>query len=130
MSTYGDLPEFLDDMTEGQALDVFYQLSRKWGWAGTVFIRNDVETEWQNQQYDPETGLTSGEPLPDDVWDAVQDTWEWRKAMTARMCEVGSDMVRTAVEDVVRDAMTEDMPEGCGYSICKDCYPDEDAVDE
>lgn len=89
------------ELTEDEALSVFYALSVHYGWAGTVFTRGDAECEWQNQQYDFETGETPDAPLPDNVWNNILASWEWRKGIAETLTERGWDLVSNAVEEAI-----------------------------
>jgi len=90
------IKESLPSLTEDEALTVFWELQRQFGWAGTVFTRADAEQEWNNQQYDA-LGETPDAPLPDEVWDLVVGSWYWRKGLPEGMCERGWPYVTQAV---------------------------------
>lgn len=90
------------ELTEDEALSVFYRMSVHYGWAGTVFTRGDAESDWQNQQYDFETGETPDTPLPDSVWNRILTSWEWRKGIAEILTERGWDLVSQAVEEAMQ----------------------------
>ena len=91
---YDIIKESLPSLTEHEALTVFCDLQAQFGWSGTVFTRVDAEQEWQNTSY----GYGgSDEKMPDTVWDAVQESWYWRKGLPENMCERGWTYVTQAV---------------------------------
>lgn len=91
---YDTIKECLNDLQESEALTVFYDLQRKFGWAGTIFTRGDAEGEWGNLF--PDTP-----DMPDDVWEAIQSTWAWKQGLSEANDDA-LDLVRDAVEDAVR----------------------------
>jgi hypothetical protein len=91
----------LEGLDESEALSVFWTLQSQFGWSGTVFTRADAEQEWQNAQYDDTTGETGGDELPEAMWEAVQDSWYWRKGLPELMTERGWGLVGQAVMDAI-----------------------------
>lgn len=88
----------LDEMPEADAIDLYHALADHFGWAGTFFTRDDAEQEWQIQTRSDENGdEPNTDPMPDEVWERIQQTWEWRK-MNGPMCEYGWDWVTQAVQ--------------------------------
>ncbi len=100
------IKESLPSLTEDEGLTVFWELQRKFGWSGTVFTRADAEQEWQNAQYDETTGLTFDDPMPDEVWDLVVGSWEWRKGIPEMLCERGWPLVFDAVFNAVHNDLS------------------------
>lgn len=92
----------IKDLEPGEEMYLLWMLQDYYGWAGAMFMRNDAEQEWHDQQYGVTTGLTPNDPLPDDVWEAIQDTWEWRKGITEIFVERGWDLVSTAVKEATQ----------------------------
>jgi len=101
MSDEFDAVALVTGMTEEQALSLFWAMKNRFGWAGTVFTRSDAEQEWQNEQFDPATELTSDNPMPDDVWEAVQDSWYWHRGLPELMTERGWELVSQAVQEAL-----------------------------
>lgn len=95
--------DFIKDLTENEALYLIVAIENQFGWAGTTFTREDAEREWQNQQYDPETGLTPDTPMPDEAWELVQQQWEWRKGLGEILSERGWELVTAAVANAILD---------------------------
>lgn len=98
---YDTIKECINTLTEDEAFQVFHDLREKFGWAGTFFTRGDAEVEWQNLQHDDSTGETSNAPMPDEVWEAVQNTWGWRKGIIDRLTEDGWQHVAHAVSEAI-----------------------------
>lgn len=89
------------EITEDVAMDIHHALANEFGWAGTFFTRADAETSWQCL-----TPLSPGEEaaeMPDEVWDAVCSTWEWRKGLTDVLTERGWSLVEEAVTEAIGD---------------------------
>lgn len=97
------IQESIPSLTEDEALNVLLRLERQFGWTGTTFTRGDAETEWQNQQYDPETGLTPDTPMPDDAWERVQQSWYWRKGLPEILTERGWELLGDAVAEALNE---------------------------
>lgn len=94
----------IKELDEDEALSVYWELETQFGWAGSVFTRADAEQEWRDNQTDVETEDDSEPWLPDEVWEAAQNTRAWSRDLPERMTERGWDMVNQAV----REAMNED----------------------
>lgn len=91
---YDTIKECMTDLQESEALTVFYDLRRKFGWAGTIFTRGDAEGEWSNL-------FPDDSDMPDSVWEAIHSTWAWKKGL----CETDDqawDLVRDAVQDAIQ----------------------------
>lgn len=89
-----------ESLTEAEAIYLILQLQERHGFAGTFFTRQDAEQEWQHLMLDTrqeiEDEINVG-PMPDVVWDNIQQSWEWGKGLTERLTEIGWDMVVAAV---------------------------------
>ena len=96
MSTHGDMPEWLDERTEAECVDIYHQLALKWRWAGTFFTRADAEFDWRQS-----ADHVHVDPMPDDVWVRVRATWQWRSGITEILCERGMELVGEAVAAAV-----------------------------
>lgn len=97
------LVAMLDNEDEG--LRLLHTLKREFGWAGTVFTRDDVETVWREHPtvWDAHGDAASEVVLPDGVWDAVRGGWYWRKGMDEILVERGFDLLNTAVDEAVNE---------------------------
>lgn len=92
----------LATITEDEGLRLFFDLSQKFGWAGTIFTREDASSTWETFQEDG----SKLEAMPDEVWEAVRHTYYWRKGLPERLTEWGWDIVRDAVEEAIQPAPT------------------------
>jgi len=83
----------IENMTEQQALDVFYAMRRRFGWQGIVVTRGDAEEMWATV-----SGLDGAEDLTlgDREWSVLVDQYEWRKM---------DDYLATEAYDGLRDAV-------------------------
>jgi len=72
----------IDALTEDEAFRVFSKMRTKFGWAGTIFTRGDVEG--MLEQYDP---IHDGETInTEQGWDIIQgilDDWLKEKGLLA-----------------------------------------------
>lgn len=60
----------IQTMTEEQALDLFYEMKKRFQWRGVIVARGDVDEMWETR-YD--------ETMSGDAWEAVRNTSSWRK---------------------------------------------------
>lgn len=79
-----------DDLTEDEALDLSITLDQKFGWAGTVVTRGDVEAILDT-------------PLTDDQWLRLRNSRDWQVAVAEAMAEAGV----AVVHDITRDVLPE-----------------------
>jgi hypothetical protein len=80
---------------EDEAIHLYHALAQHFGWQGTFWTFEDVESVWQDCYADQQI------PMPLDVWEEVQNNWYWRRGLVERMSEAGSDLVYEAVREVV-----------------------------
>lgn len=99
----------LENINEEEGLTLLHHLVTKFGWAGTMFTRGDAEQEYIDQmEVLDSTPLPVPDSMPDEVWDAVCSTWEWRRGMEDTLCERGWGLVTDAVSNVI-DSLSEDV---------------------
>lgn len=91
----------IDNITEAEALQIFHNLTKKFGWAGTIFTRGDAEQAWNTERFDGPYDESAVEPMPEDVWDAFLCSWAWRKGLSEQLTELGWEIVADAARDVV-----------------------------
>lgn len=91
---FDTIMECLGTLTDDEAMTVVHRMASQFGWAGTFFTREDAAMEWRNQ-----TGNIHD--LPEEVWEEIICTWEWRKGIAETLCERGWELVYTAVEDAI-----------------------------
>jgi hypothetical protein len=83
--------QFADTLTESEALDLQNYLSRKFGWAGLLYNREDATDIWHNENDDDDDlALTDAE------WEAVKTTKEWSR-LGEYLSQDAYDLVREAV---------------------------------
>lgn len=87
-----DMKSIVDQMTEDDALRMFYHLAGRFGWAGTVFSREDVSIEWHGDD----------SALTDDEWQFVRGSRVWCK-FTDHQCADGCDELRDIVSQCKQD---------------------------
>lgn len=83
-----------DNITEDEAIKLYFDLASQFGWRGTFFTRADAENSWQEYH-------EQSEPFTDEVWEAVRQSWYWRKGMGEILTEHGWDLVHEAVDEAV-----------------------------
>ncbi len=76
--------------TETDGLNLFNTLRDMFGWAGTIFTRDDVE-------------LKAERKLTDEEWERIQLTHGWRHLADA-LCEQGWYSVDFALEELAEKA--------------------------
>lgn len=91
--------DFIKDLTENEAIYLIVAIENQFGWAGTTFTREDAEREWLAQ-----TEATGATPMPDEVWELVQQQWEWRKGLSEILSERGWELVTAAVANAILDS--------------------------
>lgn len=94
---YDIIKESIGSLTEDEGLNIIIAIEQQFGFAGTTFTREDAEREWRMQQ-----DATGDTPLPDEVWERVQDTWEWRKGLSEILTERGWGLVADAVTEALK----------------------------
>lgn len=99
---YGAIIGNIESLTEQDAMRIYHSMARQFGWAGTFFTREDAEVEWQQQTRTDENGDEPNEaPLPDEVWETITNTWEWRRGLNDILTERGWELVGLAVSEAI-----------------------------
>jgi len=78
----------IDNITEEEALDVLHKFRTKFGWAGTVFMKDDIIYRWEDKY-----GEEEGYALSDEQIEKVMVSWQWRKGMEESMIETGYEVM-------------------------------------
>jgi hypothetical protein len=60
----------IQNMTEEQAVDLFYEMKKRFQWRGAIATREWAGEMWETR-YD--------ETMSGDAWEAVRNTYSWRK---------------------------------------------------
>lgn len=85
-----------DDITESEAIRLYFDLARQFGWQGVFFTREDAESTWVDY-HDGEREFT------DEVWEAVQRSYYWKKALNETLTERAWDLIHQAVQEASND---------------------------
>lgn len=83
-----NINELVEQVTEAEALELHYQFARKFGWAGTLYVREDASSAW----HDDDLALT------DEQWEAVKASKSWSR-FEEYLSEESYDLVRDAISD-------------------------------
>lgn len=83
-----------DNITEDEAIKLYFDLAGQFGWKGTFFTREDAENSWQEYH-------EQSEPFTDETWNAICLSWYWRKGLGDILTERGWDLVHEAVGEAV-----------------------------
>lgn len=83
-----NINELVEQVTEAEALELHYQFARKFGWAGTLYVREDASNAW----HDDDLALT------DEQWEAVKASKSWSR-FEEYLSEESYDLVRDAISD-------------------------------
>lgn len=74
---------------EHTALAAFAALAHKFGWAGPLFTRMDIEPLWKKH---------TDQPLTDETWDRIRNDARWLS-----MHKVMNDVAWAVAEELVKD---------------------------
>ena len=77
----------VDGLAPDEAMSLYHAMQEKFGWAGTVFQREDVDS-------------AAGRDLTDEEWEKVQDSYEWCKGVPERTTERGWDVIYSLVDEL------------------------------
>jgi hypothetical protein len=84
-----DTNKLAEILTEQEALELHYEFARKFGWAGTLYVREDASNAW----HDDDLALTDAE------WEAVTLSNSW-----SRMEEYLSEASYYLVSEAIKEA--------------------------
>lgn len=95
----------MDSLDEEDALRVFTEMRYKFGWAGTVFTRNDVESMLENNEYNV---TEDGEPIiqrsfTDEQWTDFTNNKDWYRYVPEWMAEQGWEIIDNVLNDWLRE---------------------------
>jgi hypothetical protein len=102
------MSELASTLSEDEALRLVQDFRERFGWAGTEFLRADVEDAVVSAMDDDETG-----PLDVDraevtrVADAVMAGYTW-KHLDDRMAELGNELIADAILEHLSERSTND----------------------
>lgn len=100
---------FVTSLSESQAIDTINAIMDRFGFAGTFFTRADAEVEWQAQTRTDENGdEMNTNPMPEEVWDSIQNEWFWNDGLKDSLTESGWEIIYSAVRHAIEEA--EDTP--------------------
>lgn len=86
------LEQFADTLTESEALDLYYKFTKRFGWAGELFVREDANYLWHADNYEDDDPVA----ISDAEWNAVKATKQWSR-FGEYLSEDACDLVREAV---------------------------------
>lgn len=76
------------NISEDEALDLYYLMARRFGWTGLLYVRGDVQDMWDDSE----------DTMTDEQWEAVRTSKGWSR-MGEWLSEDAFDCVRDAIED-------------------------------
>lgn len=82
-----------DTCDEAQAGMAFHALCRRFGWAGTVFSRDDV--------FDLASGGDADIELNDDLWNRIRTSEAWTETLVRRL----NNEAWSVMDDAINDAL-------------------------
>lgn len=91
----------IDALSEDDAFRVFSSLRDKFGWAGTVFCRDDVESLLE--QYDPINEELVNNGLTDEQWADFSGSKNWTRYCPEWMCEKGLEIINDLLHDWLKE---------------------------
>jgi hypothetical protein len=95
----------IDALDEGDALRVFWAMRDKFGWAGTVFTRDDVDEMLDNNEYNVRK---DGEPIinrsfTDEQWTDFTNNKDWYRYVPEWLSEQGWEIIDNVLNDWLRE---------------------------
>ena len=84
----------IDALTEDEAFRVFSEMRNKFGWAGTIFTRGDVEG--MLEEYDPIREFT------DEQWEDFSSSKNWHRYFYEYLTEKGWEVIQDLLNDWLR----------------------------
>ena len=97
MTTDIELLINMDALDEEDAMRVFTEMRYKFGWAGTIFTRNDVESMLDT--YDPEHDGKTISEFTDEQWVDFTNNKDWYRYVPEWMAEQGWDIIQDVLND-------------------------------
>lgn len=101
---YDTIKECLTDITEDEAMNIFHALCGKFGWAGSVFTKDDVQQAYRDEMAEDDKFPT--DEMAEAVWEYVQTSYEWVN-LADPMVEQGwyiiGNVVRRAADHLTPD---------------------------
>ena len=91
----------INALTEDEAFHLFSKMSSKFGWAGTIFTRDDVEG--MLEQYDL---IHDGETInkfTDEQWTDFTNNKDWYRYVPEWLHEEGWEIVNNVLDDWLRE---------------------------
>lgn len=96
---YDTIKECLSDITEDEAMNIFHDLRDKFGWAGSVFTKDDVQQAYTDEMAEDDKSPT--DEMAEAVWQHVQTSYEWVN-LADPMIEQGWYIIGNVVRRTVR----------------------------
>lgn len=95
----------MDSLDEENAFRVFSAMCNKFGWAGTVFTRDDVEEMLRNNEYNV---TEDGKPIihrsfTDEQWNDFRSNKDWYRYVPEWSHEEGMNVVSNVLNDWLRE---------------------------
>lgn len=81
-----NINQLAEQATEAEALNLYSQFARKFGWTGVLYIREDASDIW----HDDDLALTDAE------WEAVRTSQQWLR-LGEYLSEDALQLARTAI---------------------------------
>lgn len=94
--------ELATQLTESEALDLFFELRRHHGWQGTIFMESDLEDLWSELRR-PE-GMETGLPWSE-VRENVLNGRYWTRWFTNSLAENGNEYLANWIVELSEDGM-------------------------
>lgn len=85
-----EFSEYVSTMTESEFVVLWQEACVRFGNVGVFFGRSDVNDALDGQ-----------EPLTDEEWDLVQDSYSWRRAIPDILTERGWGLVDVVISDAL-----------------------------
>ena len=89
-----NINELAEQVTEEQALDLYYKFTKRFGWAGELFVREDANSAWHADNYEDDDPVA----ISDAEWNAVKASKSWSR-FGEYLSEDSYELVRDAIKE-------------------------------
>lgn len=94
------MDEFVDSLSEDEAIMLYHKLARKFDWSGTFFTVGDIDSVWRDCMESEHNLENVSDLVPDYIVDDVLTSYEWSH-MNEFLCERGFEIIRGYVCSII-----------------------------
>jgi len=94
------IEQYIGDLNEDMAINLYHALAREFDWAGTFFTRDDVRVCINDRRVADDLDVLEGDDLEEAV-DAVTGSRDWHRWLPDWMTEQGWEIVNAVIYEHV-----------------------------